>query len=253
VKRAYFLANILLLVSCGALARADPLAWVNAVRAAAGAPLVAADEVLSRTASRWASILADAGVLSHRGSDGSSALDRYRALGGTDARVGEILGAGPSLAAVEKGWMGSPEHRGLALSGTWTHVGWGSARARVARTGDAAPSSTEVWVMVFCQRLVEGLAISADADGLSVTGRFTADEALEGVLLCGLEPVAASDWDASTRRFRFSMPGPFTEGYYRLGYRTAGGGLVWTNSFTSPQGTGFPAGPARSAAPAPRP
>ena len=113
------------------------------------------DALLSRTASLWAARLAEAGLLSHRGDDGSTGLDRYRAQGGTEVRVGEILGAGPDLVHVEKGWMASAEHRELALSPGWTHAGWGSA----------VSGASLVTVMMFTEKMVQDLLIAQDRPG----------------------------------------------------------------------------------------
>jgi uncharacterized protein YkwD len=110
------LASLLLALLCFAAAAEDnPLAWANALRSRVGSVSVEADPLLSKTAASWAGALAAAGALSHKGTDGSSALDRYQRLGGTEVRVGEILGAGPDLAAVEAAWEKSPDHLPLVL------------------------------------------------------------------------------------------------------------------------------------------
>jgi uncharacterized protein YkwD len=89
------LSLTLLIGFCAASGHAQesPLRWLSECRAAAGVQHVAPDPVLALAAGRWAAVLAEAGTLSHRGADGSTVLDRYRAAGGTDAHVGEILGA----------------------------------------------------------------------------------------------------------------------------------------------------------------
>jgi len=207
-----------------------------------GSAPVREDALLSRTAGLWAERLARAGVLSHRGVDGSSVLDRYRAVGGSDVRVGEILGAGPDLAAIETGWMKSDEHRRLALDAAWTHVGWGST---------AAPTGGMIWVMVFCRKLVDGLALSQEGSNLMVSGHFLPTAAAQVRLLSGLEEIPARAWEASTRIFSFDIPA--AHGYFRLGFLSADGAFTLTNAFTWPPETEFPAGPGRSAAPAASP
>ena len=97
------------------LTQAQTLQWLNTLRASTGVPALAEDALLSQTSLDWAKVLAAAGVISHMGADGSNSLDRYRILGGTEARVGEIIGAGPVLSAIEQGWEKSPSHRALAL------------------------------------------------------------------------------------------------------------------------------------------
>ena len=42
--------------------------------------------------------------------------------------LGENVGYGPDTASIERSFMGSPEHRGNILSGTWNHAGTGVAR-----------------------------------------------------------------------------------------------------------------------------
>ncbi|HYW82217.1 MAG TPA: hypothetical protein VFB30_03115, partial [Spirochaetia bacterium] len=98
---------LFLLCAASVQGQNDPLVWIDGTRHKAGLTDLAPDALLSRTAEGWAVRLARTGVLSHRGADGSSALDRYRALGGTEVRLGEILGAGPNLADVEHAWRKS--------------------------------------------------------------------------------------------------------------------------------------------------
>jgi len=216
-------------------ARESPRAFLDDLRRAAGAPVVQEDDLLSRTARDWAAVLAAAGILSHRGADGTNALDRYRAHGGTEVRVGEIIGAGPDLAAVEKGWNDSAAHRGLIVKPYWTHDGWGSAGS--------------VWVVVFCQKLVMDLDAVIGPAGFSVTGRFITADAAAPRLMAGVEPVEPRDWDGAARSFAFRLPATGLPGYLRLGYLERGGRFVLTNVFTSPRGTESPGGKGRSAVP----
>ena len=222
------IAAALALIACGMAFCEDPLAWLNAARKKAGSPSVEADALLSETAARYAARLAARGRITHRGDDGSTGLDRYRAMGGTEVRVGEILGAGPAPGLIEAAWLASTDHRALALSPDWTHAGWGSA----------ASGGSLVMVMMFTRKLVEGLAIAADGSGLRMEGRFVPVQAVDGVLLNGLEEVAASAWDPARRTFQFVVPASALAGYLRLGYRTADGGFVLTNAFTPPLPSG---------------
>jgi hypothetical protein len=237
VKRALAVLLLGLLVPClPAHAQQDPLSWVNRLRRTAGVRPLAPDPLLSLTAARWAAVLAEVGVLSHRGADGSSALDRYRAAGGSDAHVGEILGAGPTLYDIEKGWQASDEHRTLTLSSAWTHVGWGTSAA----------GSGSVWVILFCEKLVEDLDIERNPEGLSVSGRFVPDAASGALLYSGLAPVRPLSWDGATRRFVFVIPEDLLAAYLRLGFLSADGGFRLTNALTLPPGMEFPEGSSRS-------
>jgi hypothetical protein len=249
MKRAVLPSLLIALLSYAAAADESPLAWVNAMRSRVGAPPVEADALLSKTASSWAGALAAAGVLSHRGADGSSALDRYRRLGGAEVRVGEILGAGPGLADIEAAWEKSPDHRPLVLKPYWTHVGWGSAPARAAG-GDAA-----VFVVLFCQKLVDGLLIEERGGWLEVRGSFRPLDARLPALLAGIRGIEPVEWNPRERRFRFLVPPEERTGYLRLGYIGGTGGLVLTNAITpaaitSPPGKGSPEARGRFEAPA---
>ena len=217
-----FAVAVLCVIGAGCLfGQDDPLSWVNAARHAARLPGVSADTLLSDTAARWAARLAGSGILTHHGDDGSTALDRYRAMGGTDVRVGEILGAGPRAGLIEKAWMASPEHRSVALWPGWTHAGWG-----------AAPDGRSlVLVMMFTQRMVEDLSITQGADGLRVSGRFLSEHAQAGFLYNGLDEVQPVEWDPARGAFRFFVPAEAQEGYLRLGYQSAEGGFTLTNAW----------------------
>jgi hypothetical protein len=224
-RRSIPLALTLLLLGGGALfCQEDPIAWLNAVRREAHVPPVSADALLSETAAGWAARLAASGVLTHRGDDGSTGLDRYRARGGTEVRVGEILGAGTTPGRIERAWMASPDHRAVALSVEWTHAGWGSAAA--------GPSL--VMVMMFTRKLVDGLSVVQDDDGLHLSGRFLPPPARGGLLYNGLDPVLPELWDPARRAFQFFVPARQIEGYLRLGYLGADGAFTLTNTVTVP-------------------
>lgn len=242
MKRRLLLRTLrLLFLICAVSAHAqnDPLSWLNETRHAAGLARLVPDALLSRTAEKWAARLARTGVLSHRGADGSSALDRYRALGGTEVHVGEILGAGQSLVEVENAWRRSDEHREVTLLPAWTHVGWGRYPSRTA----------EVWVVLFCQKLVEELTIDVHTEGLTVSGRFVEGIEDRPLLYAGLAPCQPAFWDARTRRFSFQVPAP-VEAYFRLGYMLSGETYRLTNAFTWPRGTESPEAPNHSVEPA---
>jgi hypothetical protein len=234
---------LILFVPAALYGQADPLAWLNGVRHKAGAHAVSWDTLLSRTAETWAARLAGAGILTHRGDDGSTGLDRYRALGGTEARVGEILGAGPDIVHVEKGWMASAEHRRLLVSPVWTHAGWGSA----------ASGDSQVSVMMFTQKRVEDLLIAQDLAHLTVSGRFVPRDAAGAVLYNGLEQISPSTWNPASRRFSFAVSGSVIAGYLRLGFVAADGRFSLTNAFTWPPGTGSREAPGRFSSPVPSP
>lgn len=235
-----FVSLLLVVFAARASAQESVLTWLNGLRAAAAAPPVMMDQLLSQTALQWASTLAKAGVITHRGSDGSDARDRYRALGGTEARVGEIIGAGPRLSAIEQSWEKSPSHRALALRSYWTHAGVGEC---------LTPEGGRVCVVMFCARLVEGLNVSLEGRELLVSGRFTQHEADGALLLAGIDASRPVTWDPGSRAFLFRLPAAGIPHYMRLGFITVDGRFFLTNAFTLPRGTGSPEGSGRSAAP----
>jgi len=205
-----------------AFAQTSALAWLNAVRHAAGAPPVMEDDLLSRTALDWARTLAQAGVISHRGTDGSTGLDRYRSHGGTDARVGEIIGAGPRLASIERGWEGSPSHRTVTLGPSWTHAG----------VGEWPTPGGEVCVLMLCVRLVEDLRVIQEGAQLLVSGRFTTRAATGALLAAGMDAVKPESWDPASRTFSFRLASGGLASYIRLGFVTSDGDFSLTNAFT---------------------
>lgn len=229
MKRAVVIPLLLGFLSFpGVRARGDgPHDWIDSTRAAAGLVGLVPDPAAMRAAESYAAVLAGLDRISHRGPDGSDALTRYFRAGGTSARVGEIIGAGPGLPDIQAAWLSSAGHRAAILKKYWTHVGWGSAR-----TGNA-----EVWVVVFVQVRVLGLIVGEDADGTHVVrGRFTAQDAVSAALLCGISRLATESWDPGERCFAFRVGSGVDFAYVRLGYLTAEGALVITDVLTSPRG-----------------
>lgn len=237
MKRALVQA-VILLVLLAVRAQGDPAPapWLAALRAASGLAALEEDELLCRTAALWARALAVAGRLAHRGADGSTALDRYRGQGGTEARVGEILGAGPSLPEVERAWERSASHRDAVLKPYWTHAGWGSAPA-----GDS-----RVWVVLFTQKVVRNLRVTEAPRGAEVRGILPPATGGKPVLFAGLEPVALASWDGDSGEFLFLLGPGEARSYLRLGWLDGTGSLVVTNVLTLPRETGSPAGQGRS-------
>ena len=223
-----------------------PLAWANGLRAgsAPAAAVLAIDPVLSAAARAYAGELAAAGVLSHEGpADGSRPLDRYLRAGGTAFSVGEILGAGPDLAAIERAWETSPSHRKVVLDERYTHIGWGSAAA----------GKQQVWVVMLARSVVAELALEDAGDALRVSGRLGPAGAARPWLDAGSGEVAPSSWDPSTRRFSYLVPLADGRARFLLGCHDRYGDREATDSVTWPRGTASPAGGARSSEPGPRP
>jgi hypothetical protein len=242
-------AGVFLLAAAARLAAAGPatpLAWANDLRAHStpAAAVLEADPVLSAAAGAYAGELAAAGVLSHEGLvDGSRPLDRFLRAGGTAFMVGEILGAGPDLAAIERAWEASPSHRKVVLDGRYTHIGWGSAPSGIQ----------EVWVVMLARSPVVELVLSERDGALQVMGRLGPAWAARPWLDAGAGEIAPLSWDPSTRWFSYRVP--LTDGRARflLGCRDQYGDREATDSVTWPRGTALPAGAGRFSVPAPRP
>ena len=212
MKRALavlIVAVSVLAAGAGAQDSSTLLERLNAERQAGGLSPLLWDPTLGATAEAYASDLAARGVLSHRDPSGGSALDRYHQRGGTAVLVGEVLGSGPSVAAVLAAWALSPSHRDTLLDGRWTHVGAG--RALLA-------GGAELWVAMFSRLLVEGLQVRAAPDGLSLEGHLAAAAAGMPQLLSGTQVLQPELWQPAERRFRFLVPAARGGLYHRLGY-----------------------------------
>jgi hypothetical protein len=229
-RPAFFLLLAALLGAAGPAARGQQdgqgalggLDWLNHFRAAHGLGLLEPEPALERAAAAYAAVLAASGRLSHRDAAGRSCLARYRAAGGSAARAGELLGAGPDLADVAAAWEASPAHAAAALDPRWTHAGAGRAQA----------SAGELWVLLFAEQRLEGFRVVRELHGgYLVTGAFLEPAAAEAVLLSGLAAVPPEAWDPARREFRFHLPAGAGRLYHRLGYRSAMGGFSLAGAF----------------------
>jgi hypothetical protein len=221
----------------------SPLVWANTLRGTTAAAL-RPDPLLSEVARKYAAELAAAGVLSHTGPmDGSRPLDRFLRAGGTAFEVGEILGAGPDLAAVELAWEASPGHRRVVLGERYTITGWGSA----------SRGTQQVWVVMVARTVVEGLSLEEATGVLVVAGKLGPSWAIEPWLDAGSGESSPSAWDPATRRFSYLLPLIDGRARFLLGCRDQYGDREATDSVTWPRGTASPAGAGRSTIPAPPP
>jgi uncharacterized protein YkwD len=111
-----------------AAVRAAMLAGVNAARAAAGLPALAADERLDAAAQAHAADMLERSYYTHDGLDGTTPRRRIQAAGFAASLVGENiaarhLSAGEAMA----GWLASSAHRRNILDRRFTHLGVGLA------------------------------------------------------------------------------------------------------------------------------
>lgn len=122
--------------STSGASEAEAVAVTNANRRAAGLPRMRTVAALNRAAARHARDMATRVGLSHRGSDGSTVMQRIRAEGYGACYAAENIAIGPwNGQQVARAWLQSPGHRTNALAGRSRDVG-------VAQVG-------QNWVMVF--------------------------------------------------------------------------------------------------------
>jgi hypothetical protein len=126
-----------------------PSERVNSVRRAVGLPTLSVDRILTVAARDYAGELAKTGALAHHDAAGRDAAVRVRAAGGSLSRVGEVLGAGPTVGAVVAAWQESAAHRAVMLRSDWTHLG----------IATALRGESSVVVALFARRLHERVAV----------------------------------------------------------------------------------------------
>lgn len=105
-------------------AAAELIALTNQARRANGlAPLVQ-HPCLTTAADQWAATIGSTGSLDHRSERGLSlATEVDNLCPGTWAIVGENLGRGPDVAAIQTAFMHSPTHYANIVEGAYTHIG----------------------------------------------------------------------------------------------------------------------------------
>jgi hypothetical protein len=202
-------------------AAAEVCVLLNDLRLQRGFSELAGDPLLELTAREYAADLRRRAELSHVDEAGRRVLQRFQARGGTTVLVGEILGSGPDPASVAAAWEASSGHREVLLNPLWTHCGAGSASA----------GQTTVWVVLFASHRVYPLEILRCSEGYQIRGRLASAQALEPVLISGIESVDPLQWDRASGAFSFFIPEDRGKIYHRLGYRRTGGGLIVTNTF----------------------
>ena len=216
----------LILLICGAAALAvgdeeeqiAALHAINTVRLEHGLNSLDQDRILAATAENFAADLAARGALSHRDSSGGTALDRYRRLGGTAFRVGEILGAGEDLAPIVDRWIESDSHHAVLTSSAWTHAGIG-----VKRRGKIF-----VFVALFARLRFADLRIKSQKAHLIIEGRLIGAGG-RPVLQAGGADHQPVWWRPDTGALRFVVPAGQVGYFGRLGVREEDGTFTVTD------------------------
>jgi uncharacterized protein YkwD len=105
------------------------LSMVNAQRANAGLPALAASSALFNAARAHSQEMATSNYFSHNGADGSSAFSRMSAYGFSYSAAAENIYAGNgtynNAGSAVSGWMNSEGHRVNMLNATYTYAGVG--------------------------------------------------------------------------------------------------------------------------------
>ncbi|MCY0932295.1 CAP domain-containing protein [Streptomyces sp. H27-H1] len=110
----------------GSTQSAEVVRLVNLERAAAGCPVLQADQDLTEAAQGHSDSMAATKNFAHTGTDGSQPQDRVEAAGYEWSRSGENIAMGqPDAAAVVDAWMNSPGHRANILNCEFTEIGVG--------------------------------------------------------------------------------------------------------------------------------
>lgn len=113
-------ASFALLTACLNADQSQVLSSLNKDRQTHGRRELGTHASAQAKAQRWAEELARVGKLKHsKLSDGIS---------GCWSSIGENVGSGPNVAAIQKAYMNSSGHRANVLSNSWNAVGVGHAK-----------------------------------------------------------------------------------------------------------------------------
>jgi len=128
-------------VSARAYARAVEC-LVNEQRAGVGLRAVSHDRRLARAARRYSSAMVRERFFDHVSPEGSTLTARARAAGYPGRTLGETIGWGTGVlatpAAIVRGWMASPPHHAILMSGAFRRIGLGVVLGSPAGAGQAA-------------------------------------------------------------------------------------------------------------------
>lgn len=226
MKRFVIVSLILFLFSRPVFPENDLFGWLNRLRKVKMLPELVEDRILTRTARDYAETLLAENRFSHRDSIHKTALDRYRVWGGTSTIVGEIIGTGPTLSAVEEAWERSAEHLELLLKPDWTHTGAGKAEA----------DGRKVWVVLFTVRRVRNLRLKGNeqegsALGYFLSGSFVSAEIKTPLLFSGIARLEPLSFQPETGAFLFFIPLEAADLYTRLGYLSQEERIIITDVF----------------------
>ena len=147
------------------------------------------------------------------------------------ARRGDPRRGAESRRTSRRAGMASDEHRTLALVPAWTHVGWGRSR----------PAPAQVWVMLFCEKLVEDLRHRPRSRGLTVSGGSCQAPLSARFCTRVLRPCSPRMGRRNASILVSMVPRTCAQAISGLASVAADGDFRLTNAFTWPPGTESPA------------
>lgn len=176
-----------------AQAQASLSSMVNAERTAQGLVDLQLDPDVMAIARQRAETMAAADILSHQNPDGSDVFDAIAAAGIPWFGAGEVIawnnwpGESESTTQAMAGWLASPSHRSILLSGDYDYAGFGAAVSPTSGNRYYAgvllnrTDRTAAWAKVgsVTQRII-------DASRVQVTVRWTGGDPSPQVLTARL-------------------------------------------------------------------
>ncbi len=201
------------------------LTWVNTLRVKHQLIPLRQSILLQKTAAKYAKEMVKTHTLSHTDSNGNRALERYREMGGSALRVGEIIGVGGNILPIENAWLKSPIHRKVILDPKWTEIGIGYAEYREEIILD----------VLFSENYIVNLRITESRDKVTISGGFEEaiiEKIVKPIMINGLYPVKPSTWGEKHGFFSFTIPKNKIDRYnvfIRLGYQDKRGQIIITN------------------------
>ncbi|NOY10100.1 MAG: CAP domain-containing protein [Spirochaetes bacterium] len=208
--------------------------WLNSARKNYSLPALKPDSGLSFTAIKYSQKLLKNAELSHIDKNGRNGLDRYRKNGGTSLRVGEIIGAGNSIARIEKAWLKSGTHREVILDPYWTNCG----------IGVSVQGNIFIVVVMFTRIYTKNLKLQYSGTNLALSGIFLSrfrKNIKNPLLFSGFSSIKPSRWNPGSGEFTFIIDVKKLSPYIRLGYITADDRMVFSDILNPDfQVTSFP-------------
>ena len=204
--------------------------WINNQRSKHKLSQLEKSVLLQRTATKYVREMRRLNYLSHRDPYGNTALQRYREIGGTALRVGEIIGAGTNIPLIEEAWLKSPTHRGVILDPNWTEIGVGCIHYI-----ENNKTRNILLDVLFSENYIANLQITDKGNKIEISGNFKSpirEKVSEPVMIDGLSQIKTSHWRKSSGFFSYVIQKDKLDRdniFIRLGYQNKRGNIIITN------------------------